>query len=162
MGQHLGADDFDAAVASGWRSMGYAMAAMTGLGAVVALFAEPLARFFLGDEPLTVHYTVQMTWIMAAMMPLLAVEFGIGGSLRGAGDTRTPLIATFVGLIGVRCTFAAPVHVSGVAGILGLCDADWRVLREERHAPPAVPVRTLEDHGATGTGIGSGRVALGG
>ena len=107
VGQHLGADDFDAAVASGWRSMGYAMAAMTSLGALVALFAEPLARFFLGDEPLTVHYTVQMTWIMAAMMPLLAVEFGIGGSLRGAGDTRTPLIATFVGLIGVRCTFAA-------------------------------------------------------
>ncbi len=107
VGQHLGADDFDAAVASGWRSMAYAMLAMTSLGAVVALFAESLARFFLGDEPLTVHYTVQMTWIMAALMPLLAVEFGIGGSLRGAGDTRTPLIATFVGLIGVRCTLAA-------------------------------------------------------
>ena len=107
VGQHLGADDFDAALASGWRSMRYAMLAMTGIGAVVAAFAEPLARFFLGDEPLTVHYTVQMTWLLAAMMPLLAVEFAVGGSLRGAGDTRAPLVATFVGLIGVRCTLAA-------------------------------------------------------
>ena len=107
VGQHLGADDFEAAVASGWRAARYAILAMSSLGAVVALFAEPLARFFLGDEPLTVRYTVQMTWLLAGMMPLLAVEFAIGGSLRGAGDTRAPLIATFVGLIGVRCTFAA-------------------------------------------------------
>ena len=41
------------------------------------------------------------------MMPLLAVEFTIGGSLRGAGDTRFPLMATFLGLIGMRCGLAA-------------------------------------------------------
>lgn len=107
VGQHLGANDYAGAVASGWRSMRYAMLSMTAIGAPVVVFAEELAAFFLGDEPLAIRYTVQMTWLLAAVMPLLAVEFAIGGSLRGAGDTRAPLVATFTGLIGVRCTAAA-------------------------------------------------------
>ena len=40
-------------------------------------------------------------------MPLLAVDFSIGGSLRGAGDTRFPLMATMLSLIGMRCGLAA-------------------------------------------------------
>ena len=43
----------------------------------------------------------------AAMLPLLGVDMAIGGSLRGAGDTRFPLITSFLGLIGVRCALAA-------------------------------------------------------
>ena len=74
---------------------------------LVCLYAGELAVFFIGDEPLTVDYTVQFTYILGAMMPLLAVEFTIGGSLRGAGDTRFPLMATFLGLIGMRCGLAA-------------------------------------------------------
>jgi Na+-driven multidrug efflux pump len=31
-------------------------------------------------------------------MPLMAVEVALAGALRGAGDTRTPLAATFTGL----------------------------------------------------------------
>jgi Na+-driven multidrug efflux pump len=61
----------------------------------------------LGDEQLTIEYTVQFTYLLGAMMPLLAVDFAIGGSLRGAGDTRFPLMATFLGLVGVRCGLAA-------------------------------------------------------
>ena len=51
-------------------------------------------------------------------MPLMAVEFAIGGALRGAGDTRFPLIATILGLIVMRCGFAS------VAVYLGL-DVFW-------------------------------------
>jgi putative MATE family efflux protein len=107
VGQHLGANDHAGATRSGWRSMGLAMLAMGSLGAVVILFAEELATFFLGDEPLTIEYTVQFIYLLGSMMPLLAVEFAIGGALRGAGDTRFPLVATFLGLIGVRCGLAA-------------------------------------------------------
>jgi Na+-driven multidrug efflux pump len=41
------------------------------------------------------------------MMPLLAVEFAIGGALRGAGDTRFPLVTTVLGLLVMRCGLAA-------------------------------------------------------
>ena len=72
----------------------------------VAIFARELAGFFLGDEPETIDLTVKMAYIMASMTPLLAIEFAIGGALRGAGDTRFPLVATMVGLIGARCLLA--------------------------------------------------------
>ena len=106
-GQHLGARDPDGAVRSGWRSAGYAVASMGAIGLAVAIFAPELAVFFLRDEPETVRLTVQMAYIMAAMTPLMAIEFAIGGALRGAGDTRFPLVATAVGLLGARCTLAA-------------------------------------------------------
>ena len=106
-GQHLGAHDPDGAVRSGWRSTGYAVVSMGVIGIAVAVFAPELAAFFLGDEPETIELTVKMAYIMAAMTPLLAIEFAIGGALRGAGDTRFPLVATMVGLIGARCLLAA-------------------------------------------------------
>lgn len=107
VGQHLGAGDHAAASRSGWRSMNLAMLAMGLLGAVVVLFAHELSAFFLGNEPLTIRYTVQFIYVLGSMMPLLAVEFAIGGALRGAGDTRFPLVATSLGLIGMRCGLAA-------------------------------------------------------
>ncbi len=73
-------------------------------------------------------------------MPLLAVEFAIGGSLRGAGDTRFPLVATFLGLIGMRCGLAAlatylDMHVFWVyAALIGdyLLKGTMLVLRFKR------------------------------
>jgi Na+-driven multidrug efflux pump len=37
----------------------------------------------------------------------MGIEFTLSGCLRGAGDTRYPLLATMVGLIGVRVGLAA-------------------------------------------------------
>ena len=107
VGQHLGAGDHRGAERSGWRAGGLAMLSMGALALPVLVFAQELADLFLGDEPLTVKYTVQFIYVLGAMMPLLAIEFAIGGALRGAGDTRFPLIATFIGLILVRCGLAA-------------------------------------------------------
>ena len=87
------AEEFRGRVLSIW-----AMLAMGALGLLVIAFARELATFFLGDEPLTITYTVQFTYLLGAMMPLLAVDFAIGGALRGAGDTRFPLMATIRGL----------------------------------------------------------------
>jgi putative MATE family efflux protein len=114
VGQNLGAGDIDAARRSGWRACKLAMASMGTLAAIIALFAPQLAHFFLGNEPLTERYTIQLTYILAAMLPLLGVDFAIGGSLRGAGDTRFPLISTFVSLILMRCGLAALAVFAGL------------------------------------------------
>jgi putative MATE family efflux protein len=113
VGQHLGANDHDGAARSGWRSMSLAIISMGSLGAIIIFFAEPLAGFFLEDQPVTLKHTVHFIYILGAMTPLLAVEFAIGGALRGAGDTRFPLLATILGLIAVRCGLA------GLATYLG-------------------------------------------
>ncbi len=107
VGQALGADDADGAVRAGWRSLRMAIATMGVLGAIVIYFARDLATFFIGNDVDTIQHTVEFTYVLGAMMPLMAVDFAIGGSLRGAGDTRFPLMATFFGLIGMRCTLAA-------------------------------------------------------
>lgn len=107
VGQHLGAKDFAGAARSGWRSMWLAIASMGAIGIAVMYFAEELAEYFIGTGELTIHYTVQFIYVLGAMMPLLAVEFAIGGALRGAGDTRFPLITTILGLLVMRCGLAA-------------------------------------------------------
>ncbi len=114
VGQNLGADDHEGAARSGWRALFFAIVSMGSLGVLIMIFAEEVASYFLGDEPLTVKYTVQFIYMLGAMMPLLAVEFSLGGALRGAGDTRFPLMATVLGLLGMRCGLA------GIATYMGL------------------------------------------
>jgi len=106
VGQSLGAGDHQGAMRNGWRAMWLAILFMGLLGAIIVVYAREMAVFFLGDELKTIEYTVQFTWLLGAMMPLMAVDFAIGGALRGAGDTRFPLMATFAGLIGMRCGIA--------------------------------------------------------
>jgi putative MATE family efflux protein len=107
VGQNLGAGDVAAAKRSGWRACMLAMASMATLGVLISINAETLARFFLGDDAVTVQRAIELTHILAAMLPLLGIDMAIGGSLRGAGDTRFPLFSTFAGLIGMRCGLAA-------------------------------------------------------
>ena len=107
VGQHLGAGDVEGAARSGWRACSMAVGAMSLIGFLIVINAPALARFFLGSDEIAVLRTTEFTYIMAAMLPLLGVDMAIGGSLRGAGDTRFPLITSFLGLIGVRCALAA-------------------------------------------------------
>ncbi len=114
VGQHLGADDPDGATRSAWRALWMAIGTMGVLGAIIVFFARDLATFFIGNDPETIQHTVEFTYVLGAMMPLMAVDFAIGGALRGAGDTRFPLKATFLGLIGMRCTLAAIFTYAGL------------------------------------------------
>jgi putative MATE family efflux protein len=107
VGQHLGAGDVEGAARSGWRACSMAVGAMSLIGFLIVINASGLAHFFLGSDEIAVLRTTEFTYIMAAMLPLLGVDMAIGGSLRGAGDTRFPLITSFLGLIGVRCALAA-------------------------------------------------------
>jgi len=84
---------------------------MSLIGFLIVINAPALARFFLGSDEIAVLRTTEFTYIMGAMLPLLGVDMAIGGSLRGAGDTRFPLITSFLGLIGVRCALAATFAV---------------------------------------------------
>jgi putative MATE family efflux protein len=117
VGQRLGAKDPDSAEESGWHAMRLAMASMIVLGAVVIFSAEQVAAFMI-DDPEVVRLTVVFIYILGACQPLMAIEFTLGGALRGAGDTRFPLYTVLTGLIGVR------VALSAVAALAGL-EVEW-------------------------------------
>ena len=105
VGQRLGAKDPDGAAHSGWRALSLSVACMVVLGALIILFAEPIARFMI-DDPEVIRLTVVFIYILGAMQPLMAIEFTLGGALRGAGDTRFPLMTTIIGLVIVRGSVA--------------------------------------------------------
>ncbi|CAA0097017.1 putative FMN/FAD exporter YeeO [Halioglobus japonicus] len=98
VGQQLGAGKVELAVMAASRSLRMALAAMISLSIALAWFAEDLARFMI-DDPEVIHLTVIFMYIIAVAQPFMAFEFTLGGALRGAGDTRFPLMATFCGII---------------------------------------------------------------
>jgi Na+-driven multidrug efflux pump len=57
-----------------------------------------MARFMI-DDPEVVKLTVAFIYMIAIAQPMMACEFTLAGALRGAGDTRFPLMATFCGII---------------------------------------------------------------
>jgi putative MATE family efflux protein len=125
VGQHLGEGEPARAERSGWRSTWGAIALMSSMGVATVAAAAPLARLFSPD-PEVVELTVQFIWTLGAVQPLMAIEYALGGALRGAGDTRFPLFAIFAALFLGRLlpafiaarVFGAPVQVVWSALVL--------------------------------------------
>jgi putative MATE family efflux protein len=106
VGQRLGAGDPDGATRSGWRATRLSVSAMVVLGGSIILAARSIAEFMI-DDPEVVRLTVVFIYILGAVQPLMAIEFTLGGALRGSGDTRFPLLTVLTGLLGVRVALAA-------------------------------------------------------
>lgn len=96
VGQALGAGEARDAERSGWAALRLASYLMTAAGVVIFLAARPIARLFVAD-PAVVTEAVGFIRVLAVAQPLMAVDFVVGGALRGAGDTRFPLVAVFLG-----------------------------------------------------------------
>ena len=101
VGQHLGRGDAGAAERSGWRATVGALVCMILMGGVIVALGRPIAGLFSRD-PAVVDLVVLFLWILGAVLPLMAVEFALGGALRGAGDTFYPLAVVFSGLFVCR------------------------------------------------------------
>jgi putative MATE family efflux protein len=115
VGQNLGNHDPDAAARSGWRATGGALICLTLVGTAIVALARPAASLFSRD-PEVQNLVVLFIYILGAVLPLMAIEFAVGGALRGAGDTFFPLAVVFTGLFICRlipATFLAlGVHAS--------------------------------------------------
>ncbi len=101
VGQNLGAGLPERAESSGWQSTWMSVAFMSATGVVIFALAEPIARFFV-DTPGVVAGTVSFIHMLAASQPFMAMDFTLGGALRGAGDTRFPLLTVLIAFYGCR------------------------------------------------------------
>lgn len=107
-GQSLGAKDPHTATRSVVRCWIMAMAIMSLGGASYYTFGSHLAAIFSGGRSDEVTILAgQLLKIVALGTPLHATLMVLTGGLRGAGDTRWPLLITFAGLAGVRLPLAA-------------------------------------------------------
>jgi putative MATE family efflux protein len=105
VGQNLGASQPVLAERSGWESNRLAIYLMSACGVVIFLAARPMAALFV-DDPGVIRDTVSFIRTLAVAQPLMGIDFTLGGALRGAGDTRFPLVAVFIGFYGCRLAFA--------------------------------------------------------
>jgi len=105
VGQHLGAGDPDGAQRSGWQAMRMSVCVMVLFGSAIVGFAEPIASFLI-DDPEVIRLTVVFIYVLGSVQALMAIEFSIGGALRGAGDTRFPFVTVLAGLFGARLSLA--------------------------------------------------------
>jgi len=52
---------------------------------------------------------MRFIWMLAISQPLMALDFTLGGALRGAGDTRFPLWTVVIAFYGCRLGMALVV-----------------------------------------------------
>jgi Na+-driven multidrug efflux pump len=106
-GQYLGARDLVRARRSTILACLVASGVMAAAGVFFYAVAEPLASFFLGGrEGEVVPLAASLLQIIAFAMVPLALMMVLVGALRGAGDTRWPLMLNLLGVVLVRVPLA--------------------------------------------------------
>ncbi len=93
--QNMGARDSVRAEKSGWTITRISAATMGLLALGSILLAKPLISFFTGN-PETIHWGVISLIVLSLSLPFTGLSMGCAGSLRGAGDTLSPLYATLI------------------------------------------------------------------
>jgi putative MATE family efflux protein len=108
VGQNLGARRPERAAASGWTAFGLGCAAMCVMAVVFFLLAEPMFNLFCPkpEQRSIVEQGVPALQLIAFAMPMAAACFIFTGALRGAGDTRVPIVFTLIGFYAVRIPLA--------------------------------------------------------
>ena len=79
----------------------WGMVSMSLLGVFYFTFTRPLASIFVNDTAV-IDVAVSFIRAVAICQGGMAVYFTLSGALRGAGDTRSPLLITLLGMYGFR------------------------------------------------------------
>ncbi|TKX54387.1 MATE family efflux transporter [Halorubrum sp. SP3] len=115
VGQRLGAGEETLATAYGRDVIALSAVVYVLASTAVILAARPIAGVFV-DGPAAVSATAAFVVAAAISAVPLGVDGSITGSLRGAGDTRWPFVASMIGLY----AFALPAALVGLATPLGV------------------------------------------
>jgi putative MATE family efflux protein len=127
VGQALGARQARLAELAVRRTTVFGIAAMLIAGALFVLFGARLAALF-GAEQEVLALASMAVRISALELPTLALYFIYSAALRGAGDTRSPMIVSLLGAIVFRVSavwLLAIYFGLGLAGVWYGTAIDW-------------------------------------
>lgn len=104
VGQNLGAKRPADAARCGWTALAIGGAVVCFMGLIFFTLAVPMFRLFAPGEHQrpVIEVGVPVLRLVAFAMPALACTTILTASLRGAGDTRRPVLFTWVGFLLVR------------------------------------------------------------
>jgi putative MATE family efflux protein len=127
VGQNLGAGRPDEARRSGLAAYACGSLLMAVGGALFFIFATPLFEFYCPkpEQAPVIAAGVPVLRLVAFAMPALAACHIFSSGLRGAGDTRYPLLFTTIGFFGARLPLTfflceSVVDIPGLAPLPGL------------------------------------------
>jgi len=127
--QALGAADTDRARAVGWTSAGLGALCLGVVAVVFLAVPDVLVRLFT-DDPEVVALGARCLRVAAVAQPIMAVCDALAGGLRGAGDTRSPMVVALVGPVVVRLVACWVLTVELGWGLMGIwvgTTLDWSV-----------------------------------
>lgn len=127
--QKLGADRPDEAAAVGWTAAGMGVAALSLVSLLFLLVPEQLVGLVSAD-PQVIALGASCLRVAAVAQPLMALADTLASSLRGAGDTKSPMAVALVGPVVVRLAACWLLAVHFELGLLGIwvgTTVDWAV-----------------------------------
>ena len=127
--QKMGANRIDEAEQVGWISAGLGTLTLGSIGVLFWFFPGPLIEAFT-DDPAIVAMAIPCLRLAAIVQPLMAICEALAGGLRGAGDTRSPMIAALIGPAIIRlsvCWFLAFKLEMGLIGVWYGTSLDWLI-----------------------------------
>lgn len=101
VGQELGAKNPNGARSACSSALIYAFLVMSAMGLGLYIFDEAIVRIFT-DDPGVIEQGIIAIRMAALIQPIMAYSFVHGGSLRGAGDTRSTMLITMSSVWGLR------------------------------------------------------------
>lgn len=101
VGQYLGVKEYQEAKKAGYLNMFLAISVMTAFGFIFMISPKFVISMFTKDQAI-VPMASSALRIVSIAQPILAVSMVLSGALRGAGDTRSVLWITSVGMFFVR------------------------------------------------------------
>lgn len=101
VGQYLGAREYQEAKKAGYLNMFLAMSVMTAFGFIFMISPKFVISMFTKDQAI-VPMASSALRIVSIAQPILAVSMVLSGALRGAGDTKSVLWITSIGMFFVR------------------------------------------------------------
>jgi putative MATE family efflux protein len=143
VGQSLGAGRPDRAARNGWTAFGMGCLFMVSMGLIFFLFSGPMFRLYCPheDQQEAVSQGVPVLRLVAFATPAMASTIIFTYALRGAGDTRVPVLFTALGFVVVRLPLAYylaldEIHLGSLGTIhgygLGLWGA-WLAMFADLH-----------------------------
>ena len=119
VGQSLGMRDIDRALKSGWAAARMAALWTTVAGGIFIAFPAFFLGIFTGDQSL-ITAGIGALVVIGFAQPAQAVNFTMGGALRGSGDTRFTLATTIVNWFVIRLPLAVLLAFPLGLGLAGI------------------------------------------